>query len=82
MWYPVPQMEYRLVPLASEPDPVTSAVYRLSEGHRDADRAEGPCPTLRRCLGHRACAFRFSNEFCGQDAYPGRRKVNGQYSVG
>ena len=35
----------------------------------------GPCPTLLNCVGHQACLFRFSNEFCQQDPYPGYRKV-------
>ena len=32
----------------------------------------GPCPTLLHCVGYQACLFRFSNEFCLRDPYPGR----------
>lgn len=32
----------------------------------------GPCPTLLNCVGYQACLFRFSNEFCLQDPYPGQ----------
>ena len=32
----------------------------------------GPCPTLLHCVGYQACLFRFSNEFCRKDPYPGK----------
>ena len=35
----------------------------------------GPCAPLIYCLGHQACLFRFSNEFCLTDPLPGTRKV-------
>ena len=31
----------------------------------------GPCPALLHCVGYQACLFRFSNEFCLRDPYPG-----------
>ena len=37
--------------------------------------AYGPCAPLVYCLGHQACMFRFSNEFCLQDPIPGYQKV-------
>ena len=40
----------------------------------------GFCPTLKRCLFHQACVFRFGNEFCLHDPTPGVRKV-GRFSV-
>ena len=72
----VPQLEYSLASLAAESDvEQPSVMYRLAERPQTGDRTADPCPTLRRCLGHRACAFLFSNEFCGRDPHPGRRKV-------
>ncbi|KAF0289120.1 Xylosyltransferase 1 [Amphibalanus amphitrite] len=35
----------------------------------------GFCPTLKRCLFHQACVFRFGNEFCLHDPVPGVRKM-------
>ncbi|XP_043202768.1 uncharacterized protein LOC122370886, partial [Amphibalanus amphitrite] len=69
------ELKYRLTPPAPEPDSAPPwVVYRLSEPPESGDRSADPYPTLQRCLGHRACAFRFSNEFCGRDPAPGRRK--------
>ena len=31
----------------------------------------GSCPSLLHCVGYQACLFRFSNEFCLQDPFPG-----------
>ena len=35
----------------------------------------GPCAPIIYCLGHQACTFRYSNEFCLQDPLPGKRKT-------
>ncbi len=34
----------------------------------------GSCPNLIQCLGHQACIFRVSLEFCHNDPNPGKRK--------
>ena len=37
----------------------------------------GPCPALLHCVGYQACLFRFSNEFCLRDPYPGTSHSDG-----
>ena len=38
-------------------------------------KSYGPCAPLIYCIGHAACLFRYSNEFCLEDPLPGQRKA-------